>query len=283
MTVRPPIRAVFTALMMLATAAAAAADQPETFTRLDLTDTSIGFTSPGNAYGPWNIQDLRATFSQTGRGAVALELAHQTDGDVNYPTHGNYIGAGIIRDLSSRFYAYLNYGYGTASPYVKTDLHLEADYKATPDLKLVFGGSEDFVTYYSNTALTELSVGPMYYFDRGDLMVHYTVSNNTNAATKSGVWIAGDYIPTFRSKYTVTALLGPQQYQVALPAIPLAMQSVAGQTYTLSTEQQIGRTDSSGRRWGIKAGAFLSSLKNTAGGSLFYVGRGLDAGLWVTQ
>ena len=59
------------------------------------------------------------------------------------------------------------------------------------------------------------------------------VSNNTNAATKSGVWLAGDYIPTVRSKYTVTALLGPQQYQVVLPAVPVALQNVTGQTYNL--------------------------------------------------
>ncbi len=231
MNARAPIRILLCAIVTLATAAPAAAG--ETYTRLDLTDTSIGFTSPGNAYGPWNIQDLRASFAEVGRGAVSLEFAHQNDGDVNYPTHGNYIGAGIIGNLSSRFYAYLNFGYGTASPYARTDFHVEADYKATPDLKLVLGGSEDFVTYYSNVTLTELSVGPMYYFDHGDLLAHYTVSNNTNAATKSGVWLAGDYIPTVRSKYTVTALLGPQQYQVVLPAVPVALQNVTGQTYNL--------------------------------------------------
>ena len=123
MNARGPIRILLCAIVTLAKAAPAAAG--ETYTRLDLTDTSIGFTSPGNA-SVLEIEDLRAVLLKWAAAGVA-RFAHQNDGDVNYPIHGNYIGAGIIGNLSSRFYAYLNFGYGTASPYARTDFHVEAD------------------------------------------------------------------------------------------------------------------------------------------------------------
>ncbi|HYL28087.1 MAG TPA: hypothetical protein VEW74_09655, partial [Candidatus Nitrosotalea sp.] len=125
---------LFAAVLALSATQAALADD---YSRLELDDTTIGFSSPGNAYGPWIFQNARYVFVMPGEGAVNLEVSHQANGDVNFPTHGDYFAAGYTRDLNSRLYGYLNFGYGTANPYAKTDIHAELDYKATPDRRLV--------------------------------------------------------------------------------------------------------------------------------------------------
>lgn len=264
---------------MLASARAAMADD---YSRLELDDTSIGFSSPGNAYGPWIFQNLRYVFVIPGQGAINFEYSHQADGDVNYPTHGNYFAAGITHDFTSRFYANVNFGYGTSNPYGKTDLHLEAAYKTTPNMRLVMDVSEDFVSYWSGQTLQQLMVGPTYYYEKGTVQLRYMAAVNSGAATKSGAYVAWDVIPDPRSKYTLTGLFGSQQYLTSLPGVPLSLANYTGQTYTLGGEWQIGRTQARGLRWGIKANGFLSQINQATTSAAVYTGRGFTFGAWTT-
>jgi YaiO family outer membrane protein len=263
-----------------------AATQPaiagDSYTRLDVTDSTIGFTSPGNTYGPWIYQDARLIFVQPGQGALNFEVAHQADGDRLFPTHADYFAAGITRDITRRFYVNGNFGYGTSYPYAKTDVHVELNYKTTPDLKLVMSGSEDFVTYYGRQTLDLLQLGPTYYYGAGDVQLRYLVAANSNAQTKSGVLAAWDIIPSIRSKYTLTGLFGPQQYVVTVPGLPNMLANYNGQTYTVGTEQQLGHTGPSGLRWGVTLSGFLSHLTQGTSGAPIYTGRGATLGLWST-
>jgi YaiO family outer membrane protein len=269
---------ILVALVLASTRAATADD----YSRLELDSTSIGFSSPGNAYGPWIFQNARYVFVIPGQGAINFEVSHQADGDVNYPTHGDYFAAGITHDFTSRFYGNVNFGYGTGNPYAKTDIHLEAAYKTTPDMRLVMDGAEDFVTYWSGQTLQQLSVGPTYYYGSGDVQVRYLVAVNSGAQTKSGASVAWDIVPDRRSKYTITGLFGPQQYLTSIPGLPLSLANYTGQTYTLGGEWQIGRTLPHGLRWGVKAGGFLSQINQATSGASIYTGRGLTFGAWTT-
>ena len=269
---------VLVTLILVSTRAAVADD----YSRLDVEYGSIGFTSPGNSYGPWIFENARYVFVMPGKGAINFEFSHQADGDVNFPTHGNYIAAGITRDFTPRFYGNLNFGYGTYNPYAKTDIHVELNYKTTPDLKLVLTGAEDFVTYWSGQTLQQLSVGPAFYYRTGSVQLRYLSAANSGAQTKSGAYAAWDVTPNARSKYSLTGLFGPQQYLVSLPGIPLALSNYTGQTYTLSTEQQIGVTTAAGLRWGIRVSGFLSQLNEGTTGAAIYTGRGYTFGLWTT-
>jgi hypothetical protein len=252
----------------------------DTYDRLDVTDTTIGFSSPGNVYGPWIAQDARLVFVTPGVQSINFEVAHQADGDVADPTHGMYFAAGFNHFITPRLYGDVNIGYGTANPYAHTNAHLEFDYKTTPDLKLVTGAAEDYITYWDGTVLKQFSVGPQYYYGTGDVQIRYLVAANTGAATKSGLEVAWDIIPTIRSKYTVTGLFGPQQYLVSIPGLPLALANDIGQTYTVGTEQQLGRTSETGARWGMEAYGFFSHLVNASNGSPIYQARGVTFGLW---
>jgi hypothetical protein len=269
----------------LAVALALTATQPalaDSYTRIDVSDSTIGFTSPGNVYGPWIYQDARVVFVQPGQGAINFEFAHQADGDVNFPTHAEYFAAGYTRDLTPRFNIYGNFAYGTSYPYPKNDIHIELNYKATPDLKLVIGGSEDFITYYGRQTLQFLQLGPTYHYSTGDVQVRYLSQANSNAQTKSGVLAAWDIIPSIRSKYTVTGLFGPQQYIVTIPGLPNALANYNGETYTAGTEQQLGRTGPGGLRWGVTVAGFLSHLTQAVNGAPIYTARGATLGVWST-
>jgi YaiO family outer membrane protein len=250
------------------------------YTLLNVSDSTIGFSSPGNAYGPWIYQDARVVFVQPGQGAVNFEVAHQANGDVAFPTHGMYFDAGITRDFTQRFYGYVNVGYGTAYPYAKNDVHVELNYKTTPDLKLVMGGSEDFVTYYGRQTMEMLQLGPTYYYSTGDVQVRYLSQANSNAQTKSGASLAWDIIPSIRSKYTVTGLWGPQQYIVTTPGIPNALANYQGETYTVGTQQQLGRVGPQGLLWGVTVSGLLTHLTQAANGGPVYTGRGATLGVW---
>lgn len=270
--------AVAAALVLLATAPALA----DNYGRVDVSDSTIGFSSPGNTYGPWIYQDARVVFVQPGQGAENFEVAHEANGDVNFPTHGDWFLGGITRDLSPRLYAFGSFGYGTAYPYARTDVHIELNYKTTPDLKLVLGGSEDFVSYYGHESLQLLQVGPTYYYGSGDVQVRYLSAANSNAQTKSGASVAWDITPSIRSKYTLTGLWGPQQYIVTVPGIPNALANYNGETYTVATEQQLGRTGPQGLRWGMTVQGFLSHLSEATNGAPVYTGRGATLGVWTT-
>jgi YaiO family outer membrane protein len=250
--------------------------------RVEVDDSTIGFSSPGNAYGPWIFQNARYVFVIPGEGAINFEASHQANGDVNFPTHGNYFAAGITHDFTSRFYGNVSFGYGTANPYAKTDIHVELNYKTTPDLRFVVSGAEDFVAYWSGQSLEQLSIGPSYYYPQGSVQVRYLCAANSGAQTKSGAYVAWDIDPNRRSKYSLTGLFGPQQFLVTLPGVPLSLANYTGETYTISTEQQIGRLSAAGLRWGVKAGGFFSQLNQSAGGAPVYFGRGATFGVWTT-
>jgi|HubBroStandDraft_2_1064218.scaffolds.fasta_scaffold01175_9 YaiO family outer membrane protein len=251
------------------------------YSRLELDSSSIGFSSPGNSYGPWIFQNARYVFVMPGQGAINFEVSHQADGDAGFPTHGDYFAAGITHDFTPRFYGNFNFGYGTSNPYAKTDVHLEAAYKSTPDMRLVMDVAEDFVTYWSGSTLQQLSVGPTYYYDTGDVQLRYLAAANTGAQNKSGAFVAWDITPDKRSKYSITGLFGPQQYLTSIPGIPISLANYNGQTYTVSGEWQIGRTLAHRLRWGLKAGGFLSQINQATSGAPIYTGRGFTFGAWT--
>jgi YaiO family outer membrane protein len=271
-------RIILTAGFALIATQPALAD--DSYTRLDVTDSTIGFSSPGNAYGPWIYQDARAVWVQPGQGAVNFEVAHEANGDQLFPTHGDWFAAGVTRDFTQRFYGNLTLGYGTAYPYAKNDVHVDLNYKTTPDLRLVLTGSEDFVTYYGRQTMEMLQLGPTYYYGTGDVQVRYISSANSNAQTKSGALFAWDITPSIRSKYTLTGLWGPQQYIVTTPGIPNALANYNGETYTVGTEQQLGRVGPQGLRWGVKVSGLLTHLTLAANGGPVYTGRGATLGVW---
>ncbi|MBV9333473.1 MAG: hypothetical protein JO146_05665 [Candidatus Eremiobacteraeota bacterium] len=269
-------------LIVVAIAVSATPAMADNYSRLEFDDSSIGFSSPGNAYGPWIFQNMRFVYVMPGEGAINVEFSHEANKDISFPTHGDYFAAGVTHDFTSRLFGNLTFGYGTNNPYAQTDVHVEMNYKTTPDMRLVMGAAEDFVAYHSGMTLQQLAVGPTYYYGWGDVQARYLVSANTGAQTKSGASVAWDIVPDRRSKYTLTGLFGPQQYLVSLPGIPVALSNYNGQTYTVSTEQQIGRPVRTGLRWGLRAGGFLSHLTNASTGAAIYTGRGFTAGFWTT-
>ncbi len=262
--------------MALLPAAPALADD---YSRLDLDATAIGFTSPGNAYGPWQFQNLRYVFIAPGSGSINFEFSHQTNKDVNNPQNGYYFALGATKDFGPNLYGFINIGSGTANPYAKSLLHVELAYKIPSDRRWQIDGSEDFVGYQSGQNLRQTMIGPNYISRTVAVQLRYLVQANSGAATQSGAYAALDVTPTIRSKYTVTGLWGPQQYLTQIGALPLTLANDYGQTYTLGTEQQLGRTGSAGQTLGIRVFGFYSHLNQTNGSPL-YIGRGITVGFW---
>lgn len=249
------------------------------YSRLEFDATAVGFTSPGNAYGPWQFQNLRYVFVAPGDGSLNFEFSHQTDKDVGDPQNGYYLAIGATKDFGPNLYGYINIGSGTANPYAKSLLHVELAYKIPDDRRWQIDGSEDFVGYQSGQTLRQTMIGPNYISRMLAVQARYLVQANSGAATESGAYAAVDVTPTFRSKYTVTGLWGPQQYLTQIGALPLTLANYYGQTYTLGTEQQLGRTSGAGQRLGVRVFGFYSHL-NQSNGAPLYIGRGLTAGFW---
>jgi len=245
-------------------------------TTATVTGTDIGFSSPGNLYGPWSIADLR-TSNQTPGQAVDFDLAVRSDKDQQFPSQGVYGSVEYIKDLGPRFYMATAAGYGSSgvSPLPHYNVYQQFAYKLLGERQLVMTASEDNSGYTQGITSNQISVGPMYYGHGFDVQALYTESANTGALARPVGYVALDIgtTPNMESKVTATVQFGPQSYESAIPGMPVALGDLTGFNLTLGTTQWVAP------RLGFTVTGLYGRVQNVNLGRLEYIERGIQFGI----
>lgn len=148
--------------------------------------STYGFTSPGNAYGQRNAQELRARL-HLASDSPGIDVLNQNDANPAFPQHGQYITIDDYHQFRDGSFGYLSLGAGSGNSVPLHNLYAEMDLKVLRSTPLVFGLGGDVTSSSDGVVERYLSVGPTYYFNGGDVTLRYmptSVSNGT--ASSSG-------------------------------------------------------------------------------------------------
>ncbi len=239
---------------------------------VDLTHTFIGLSSPGNIYGPWDIDDLRYIDSESDQSWV-VDLSHRSDHDRLYPTSGTYGDVSYTRDLSDRWYVNGAVGFGTGTPFALSNFHFEGDYKAGADKRLVFSAAADNLNYVNGLHSNDLGVGAAYYWSNVIAQVREYAVTNTNSPTRPSTFASIEVDPSPSQKIIGSLIAGPQYYEVITPGIPAAFLNTNGYVATLTYQQWVSP------HFGVIVGGYLSDYTHFATGTQIASGRGLTVGI----
>jgi YaiO family outer membrane protein len=241
---------------------------------VDLTHTFIGLSSPGNVYGPWDIDDLRYIESSL-HDSWVIDLSHRSDHDRLFPTSGTYGAISYTRDLSSRWYANAAAGFGSGFPFATSNFHLEADYKATVDQRLVLSAAGDTLNYQNGLHSNDLGIGAAYYWPGVIAQVREYAVTNSNSPTRPSTFASLEIDPSSWQRIVATAIAGPQYYEVITPGIPASFLNTNGYVVTLTYQQWVST------HFGVIVGGYLSDYTQYTTGAPIASGRGLTVGVSV--
>jgi YaiO family outer membrane protein len=239
---------------------------------VDLTHTFIGLSSPGNVYGPWDIDDLRF-IDASPHDSWVIDLSHRSDHDRLFPTSGTYGAVSYTTDLSDRWYANAAAGFGTGFPFATSNFHLEADYKASADRRLVLSAAGDNLNYQNGLHSNDVGVGAAYYWPGVTAQVREYSVSNSNSPARPSTFASLEIDPSSWQKIVASAIAGPQYYEVITPGIPATFLNTNGYVVTLTYQQWVSN------HFGIIVGGYLSNYTQYASGAPIASGRGLTFGL----
>jgi YaiO family outer membrane protein len=246
---------------------AAYADQ-----QVQLVDTSIGFSSPGDAYGPWQIADFRYIDTLPDQ-SFTVDLSHRDDQDQIYPTSGNYGNLSYSRDLSARTYVNAAVGFGSGDPFPTQVYHLEFNYKASSDYRFVTGVAGDAVSYQNGLKSTDVGLALSYYWPHTTLQVREYAVSDSYSPTRGSTYMSLEVRPSAMSDIIATGIVGPQYYEVIIPGVPAAFANESGWVTTLSYQQWLNRN------FGLIIGGYLSNYTEFGTGAPIAAGRGITFGV----
>ncbi len=242
--------------------------------QVQVVQTVIGFSSPGDAYGPWDLTDLRYIDVLQGQSFV-LDLSHRSDHDQAFPTSGNYGNLSWSHDLTPRLYFNVAAGFGSGGPFATQNYHLEFDYKATTDYRLVTGVAGDAVTYANGLKGNDVGVALSYYWPHVIAQLRGYAASNSNSPTRGSLLGSLELRPNNMVDIVATAIAGPQYYEVIIPGIPPAFQNQSGWVSTLSYQQWVSP------HFGLIVGGYLSNYTQFGTGAPIAAGRGYTFGVSV--
>lgn len=240
--------------------------------QVQLVQTNIGFSSPGDAYGPWDITDFRYLDTLPGQSFV-VDLSHRSDHDQAFPTQGNYGNLSYSRDLSARFYVNAAAGFGSGGPFPTQSYHLEFNYKATNDYRFVTGVAGDAVTYANGLKGSDVGLALAYYWPHVVAQLRGYAAYNSNSPTRANVFGSIELKPNNMVDIVATGIVGPQYYEVIIPNIPPAFMNQSGWVTTLSYQQWLNRS------FGLIVGGYLSNYTQFGTGAPIAAGRGITFGV----
>jgi YaiO family outer membrane protein len=238
---------------------------------VDYTHTFIGLSSPGNVYGPWDIDDLRYINAGTTNTWV-VDASYRADHDRLFPASGWYGAANYTQNLSDRFYVNGAIGLGSGTPFALSNFHLEGDYKADPDKRLVLSLAGDNLNYEHDLHSNDVGVGAAYYWPSFVAQVREYAVANTNAPTRPSTLVSLQYNDPWQS-VTGTVVAGAQYYEVITPGIPPAFLNTTGYAATLNYQRWVSPY------FGFIVGGYLSNYTQYGTGAPIATGRGITLGL----
>ncbi len=234
--------------------------------------TTYGFTSPQNAYGPWNAQELRTRF-HLGRNAPGVDLINQNDANAVDPQHGQYVVVDDYYQIHNGFFAYAAVGAGSGNTFPLRSAYGEVDLQVLRSSPLLIGAGADVTSSADGTVQRYFSIGPTYYFNGGDVTLRYlptASSNNANGA--SGLFALQLGAESIRS--TVLTV----QYGNSPPFL------ARGGALALGTGERAVNVDLTFKRplrrnLGLIYGLDFAHVVDAASGDAVYIRRGVSLGL----
>src|ERR1700722_34680 len=132
----------------------------------DLLWSTYNFTSPGDAYGARNSQELRTRFPLVSD-SPGIDVLNQNDANRVSPEHGRYIVVDDYHQFKGGSFGYLSLGAGSGNTVPLHNLYAEADLKVLRSAPLVLGLGGDVTTNANGVVERYVSVGPTFYFKNG--------------------------------------------------------------------------------------------------------------------
>lgn len=275
MTLRSMLRpaSALAALFVCVCAGRPAAADPAGTQDFALSWNGYGFTSPGNAFGPWTIVDFQYRATVT-RGSIGLEAAGRNDADKASPQRGLNLVLDNYHDFSPSFYTYAAAGVGSA-PYPKQTLYLEGDVKTLPSKALAFGLGGKVTTNDDGSVQHSLSTGPAYYWPRVTASYRYEPLWSSNGS------FTNQHLAAFTfGEYTNNEVSLTAQTSVGTEANRVAglLGAVQGQrAFAVEVRDKRWLT----KRSGVIVGVNYSRVSDAVTGNLVFENRGLILGAFA--
>lgn len=246
-------------------------------TEVEVSQSAIYFTSPGNTYGPWHLTSLTVESNVKGStygGEVDYGTTEQLSSNIS---RGTFVSLNNTQNWTDSFYTFAAVGAGTADPYPTLSAYVEADFKTLASRRLVLSVGLGTTHYASGFSGQLLSIGGEYYWPKFVAGVRALIEQNTSSPTVLGALTTLEYDPTTARSIVGTLQVGQQDYLSAAPSLPPSRANYQGYAATLTIKQNISRSV------GVALGGVLQQQHNAVSGLTVFTSRGFTLGLFFEQ
>jgi YaiO family outer membrane protein len=240
-------------------------------TEFGLTQTSTGFSSSSNGYGPWHTTSLTARHGQPGS-AIQAEVDYGSDQNAIDPSRGTFASASYTRDWSETFYSFVAVGGGTGNPFPTMSAYAEANFKMGRVRRLVLTGAYGVDHFASGFGTNYTSVGGTYYWPKVAFTARAVVANNTDSPTTVSGLYTVDYQRNPGRSYVVTVQAGPQNYLASIPGLLPSRAAYTGYAATAVLKQRVAAHAT------MSLGFLLEQQQDTVARQPAFTARGLIFG-----
>ncbi len=268
---RARLAAAFMACCTIVGVACSAASAAPTID-VDALWRAFNFSSPQNAYGAWNSQEVRAR-GYFGGDSPGFDLTNQAEANGIAPAHGQYAVFDDYHQFRKGLFAYAALGAGSGNIFPLHSAYAEIDAQLLPATPLVFGVGGD-VSTAGGIVNRYLSLGPTLYFRGGNATLRYIPSASSNNSTGA----AGLFTLQLGTELINTAILNVQ-----FGNSPPFLQQ-AGNVALLSTGERAFDVAFTAKRRlhrdiGVIYGLEYTHIETASTGAPVYVRRGALLGL----
>jgi len=231
------------------------------------------FSSPGNAYGPWYVENFtnRDYFH---KGSVGFAFENESTQDRLNPHTGQYIVLDNYYDWSPTFFTYAAVGIGTAQPFPSSNLFLEGDFHVLRSAPLIIGLGADVARDFTGVSERYLSIGPTYYWPHfnASLRYHPLIASNGNASAATD--LALEYGDEGRALTDLTVEAGGSLLSVQQNGVSTLAPGERNLSFDLEHKQWTSA------RGGYRVGVTYAHLTDRSTGAQIYTQRGVVIGVF---
>jgi len=236
---------------------------------------SYSFNSPGNAYGPWYVENF-SNRDYFHKGSVGFEFENESTLDRLNPHTGQYIVLDNYYDWTPGFFTYASVGVGTAQPFPSSSLFLEGDFHVLRSAPLLIGLGGDVTRDFTGVSERYLSIGPTYYWPHFNASLRYHPLTASNGNSSAATDVALEYGDEGRSLTDLTIEAGGSLLAVQSNGISTLAPGERNFSFDLEHKQWVSS------HGGYRVGVTYAHLTDRATGNLIYTQHGIVLGAFTS-